>query len=384
MAARERLREKFRSEFGGEPRIFRAPGRVNLIGGHVDYNEGWVLPIAIDRYCYILAQARADGKLRIHSEQFRETVECRLDEGPCSRHHWSNYVRGVAWSLRAAGYRLVGADALICSEVPVGSGLSSSAALEVAASLALLGSSGQEMARSDLARACQRAENDYVGMRCGIMDQLAACFGRQGQALLIDCRTLGVEAVPLDQSQAGVVVANSMFKHGLASSEYNARRQECEEAVRRIRVQRPEVRALRDVSWEEVAPVAAEWPENLRRRARHVTTEIARVHAAVAALRQGNFQEMGRLIAESHASLDRDYQVSSTELNTLVALANQLPGLYGARLTGGGFGGCTLNLVRAADAEAFAAELAQRYEEATGVSPEVYICRASDGAGETT
>ena len=376
------LREKFRDAFGGEPRIFRAPGRVNLIGEHVDYNEGWVLPIAIDRSCYVLARLRCDHRLRVHSEQFGETIECALAQQRGPGHRWSNYVRGVAWALRDLGFKVTGADLWIASEVPPGAGLGSSAAVEVAAAFALLGLTERELDRVAVARACQRAENDYVGMRCGIMDQLTACFGREGQALLIDCRSLGVEPVPLDESHVRVVVANTMVKHALASSEYNRRRQECEEAVQRLRACHLEVRALRDVSWGEIESLAGTWPENIRRRARHVATEIARVYVAVAALRQGDFARMGELMAASHASLDADYQVTSVELNTMVRLARQLPGCCGARMTGGGFGGCTVNLVHAEQKEAFATELARRYESACGLRPEIYICRAAQGAGE--
>jgi galactokinase len=382
MADLAQLKDKFRKIFGGEPRIFRAPGRVNLIGGHVDYNEGWVLPIAIDRYCHVLSRAREDATLRMHSEQFGETVEHALGEPRGNGHHWSDYVRGVAWSLNEAGAQIGGADLLIASDVPVGSGLSSSAALEVSAAFALLAVIGQTMERTAIARACQRAENEFVGMRCGLMDQLAACFGKKNHALRVDCRTLDVELVPLDESQVRVVVANTMVKHALAGSEYNARRQECEAAVRWIQSQRSGVRALRDVSWHEVEPLAAKWPENIRRRARHVTTEIARVPAAVEALRRSDWEAMRKLMEASHASLDADYQVTSPELNTMVALARELPGYCGARMTGGGFGGCTVNLVRAENAEAFAVELTTRYERAMGRRPDVYQCRASEGAGE--
>jgi len=378
------MRGKFASLYGGEARIFRAPGRVNLIGGHVDYNEGWVLPIAIDRYCYVLARVRDDRVLRIHSEEFDETLEVVLNAPRGDTHHWSGYARGVVWSLEQAGVNTSGADLLIASEVPVGSGLSSSAAVEVATAFALLGVSGQKMERTALARACQRAENEFVGMRCGIMDQLAACYGQQGHALWIDCRTLDVETVALDESQVRVVVANTMVKHALAGSEYNVRRQECEEAVRRIRESKPAVRALRDVTWAEIEELAASWPENIRRRARHVTSEIARVQAAVEALRKSNFQEMGRLMAASHASLDADYQVTSPELNTMMRLARELPGCLGARMTGGGFGGCTVNLVSTAEVEEFAGELARRYRDATGVGAAILICRASDGAIEVS
>jgi galactokinase len=368
--------------FGGAPRIFRAPGRVNLIGEHTDYNDGWVLPMAIDRACYVLAQPRGARTLRIHSEHYAETLEFPLDPASPLGASWSDYVRGVAWALAAAGCPPTGADLLISSEVPVGSGLSSSAAIEVATAFALLGISGHSLDRKAVALACQRAENEYVGMRCGIMDQLTACFGRQGHALLIDCRALDVAPVPLDEAQVRVVVANTMVKHALASSEYNARRWECEEAARKIRERKPDVRSLRDVTWEEIAGLAAAWPESIRRRARHVTTEIARALTAAAALRRGDFDEMGRLMAASHASLDADYQVTCAELNTMVALARELPGCYGARMTGGGFGGCTVNLVRAADADSFATELAARYQQATGIRPDAYVCFSAPSASE--
>ncbi len=449
------LRRSFRGLFGGSPHVFRAPGRVNLIGEHTDYNDGWVLPIAIDRACYVLAQARTDNRLRIRSEQMHvaqppsavpgahEIIDVALDDPRPPGHHWSAYVRGVAWALREAGYPVRGADLLISSDVPLGAGLSSSAALEVATALALLGISDLPMDRTRLALACQRAENEYVGMRCGIMDQLIACFARAGHAALIDCRTLKVEYAPIDESQARIVVANTMVKHALAASEYNRRRAECEDAVRRIREQLAtvphprepaaagelgwNVKALRDISWPQIealvgaepnslatgdwrlttAPGAppsrprasggprvetenrelrtenfASWPDNVLRRARHVTTENARVHAAVAALRAGDFAEVGRLMYESHHSLDADYAVTSPELNTMVALARELPGCYGARMTGGGFGGCTVNLVRADAAEQFALNLARHYQQSSGIKPEVYAVRASDAAGE--
>ena len=376
------LKKDFANRFGHSPRVFRAPGRVNLIGEHVDYNQGFVLPMAIDRDCLVLARAREDATLRIHSVQFDETVEHAISAPRGDSHHWSDYVRGVAWALAEAGAKLVGADLLIASDVPLGSGLSSSAALEVSTAFALLGVSGQSMDRAAIARACQRAENEFVGMRCGPMDQLAACFGKKHHALRIDCRTLEVEPVPLDESQTRVVVASTMVKHALAASEYNMRRQECEAAVRLIQTQHPAVRALRDVAWSDIESLSSAWQENLRRRARHVTSEITRVPAAVEALRRSDWDAMRKLMEVSHASLDADYQVTSPELNTMVALARELPGYSGARMTGGGFGGCTVNLVLANHADAFATELTARYERATGRRPDVYLCHASDGASE--
>ena len=382
MARLDTLRQEFRRRVGAEPRVFRAPGRVNLIGGHTDYNEGWVLPLAIDRNCFALASARADRRLRIHSREFDETVEAGLDSAAPGAHHWSRYVVGVAWALGEIGVPVTGADLLVASEVPHGGGLSSSAALEVSTAFALAGLASASPDRVTLARACQRAENEFVGMRCGIMDQLTSCFGRRDHALLIDCRTLDVRPVPLDSSRVRVVVANTMTRHALAGSAYNRRREECEEAVRRIAAVKPEVRALRDVSWEEIASLAESWPEPIRRRARHITLEIARVHAAALALERGDYQALGRLMLESHHSLNEDYEVSSAELNLMVELARELPGVLGARMTGGGFGGSTVNLVRAEAAADFASALARQYEARTGITPQITACRSGDGAGE--
>jgi galactokinase len=376
------LRQEFRRRFGAEPRAFRAPGRVNLIGGHVDYNEGWVLPLAIDRDCFVLASARADRRLRIHSREFDETAEATLTAPSPDEHHWSRYVFGVAWALGEIGVPAAGADLLVASDVPPGGGLSSSAALEVSTAFALAGLAGVSLDRAALARACQRAENEFVGMRCGIMDQLASCFGQHDHALLIDCRTLDVRPVPLDSSRVRVVVANTMTRHALAASAYNRRREECEDAVRRCAAARPEVRALRDVTWEQIASLSESWPDTVRRRARHVTGEIARVQAAAAMLERGDYESLGRLMLEAHRSLDEDYEVSSAELNLMVDLGRELPGALGARMTGGGFGGSTVNLVRAEAAEDFAAALARRYEARTGIVPQITACRPGDGAAE--
>jgi galactokinase len=376
------LRREFLRRFGAEPRVFRAPGRVNLIGGHVDYNDGWVLPLAIDRDCCVLAAPRTDRRLRIHSREFGETIEAPLDSPMHGEHHWSRYVLGVAWALGQAGVAAGGADLLIASDVPPGGGLSSSAALEVSTALALAGLAGAALDHTAVARVCQRAENEFVGMRCGIMDQLASCWGRRDHAMLIDCRTLEVRHVPLDAGRVRVIVANTMTRHALAASEYNRRRVECEDAVRRISAARPALTTLRDVRWEEISAAAEEWPEAIRRRARHVTTEIARVHAAAAALERGDYEALGRLMLEAHRSLDEDYQVSSAELNLMVELAGELPGALGSRMTGGGFGGSTVNLVRAGSAAAFASDLGRRYKSRTGIRPEITACLAADGAAE--
>ena len=383
MISLDNLRSRFAEVLGGTPRLFRAPGRVNLIGEHVDYNEGFVLPVAIDRSCCAAAKPRNDTRLRIHSEQTRETVECDFADPRPTPHRWSDYVRGVAWALREAGRKISGADLLVSSDVPLGVGLSSSAALEVASAFALLCVNNLETARPELARICQRAENEYVGMRCGIMDQLTASCGRIKNALLIDCRSLEIEYEPIEDAQVAIVVANTMAKHALAaSSEYNRRREECDEAVERLRPRFRDIRALRDLTWEEIEPFTSSWPATIRNRARHVATEIARVHAAATALRKQNYDELGRLLSHSHASLDQDYEVSSKELNLMVDLATKLPGFLGGRMTGAGFGGCTVNLVRAKNGAEFAAKLAASYESQTGIRPDIYICHASDGVAE--
>lgn len=378
----EQLRRQFQKKFQASPRIFSAPGRVNLIGEHVDYSEGFVLPIAIDRCCAVLIAPRKDRRLRFHSDQFAETIECALNDGRPPAGHWSAYVQGVAWALGQAGEHLSGADMLISSDVPIGAGLSSSAAIEVATAFALLETNHRRLDRSRIAALCQRAENEYVGMRCGIMDQLVACRAAAGNAILIDCRTLETFPVPIDASRVRIVVANTMAKHKLVSSEYNRRRKECEEAVQRLRLRHHSVRTLRDVTWKEIEAETSSWPENISRRARHVTTEIARVHEAVAAFRRRDFAEAGRLMKASHESLKIDYQVSCEELDTMVEIASSLAGCFGARMTGGGFGGCTVNLVASGQVATFSAELARRYLKETGIRPEIYACEPSDAAGE--
>lgn len=360
----------------------RAPGRVNLIGEHVDYNDGLVLPLAIDRYCHIAAAPREDGLLRIHSRELDETVEVHFRQPPAD-HHWSDYVAGVAWSLSRASETVLGADLLVASDVALGAGLSSSAALEVATAYALLALAGDTLDPVDVALVCQRAENRYAGAQVGIMDQLTSALGVAGHALLIDCRSLETTAIPLDEISVAVVVADTGVKHELASGEYNRRREECQAALELVRRDHGETRALRDIAWEEIDQASQAWPPPLRQRARHVTTEIERVRQAAAALAVADNARVGALMAESHASLDRDFEVSSPELNLMVELARGLPGLLGARMMGGGFGGSTVNLVAAPLAEAFADKLAGLYADRTGTRPQTSLVRSADGAAIT-
>jgi galactokinase len=374
------LRDRFQSFYGVAPRIYRAPGRVNLIGEHTDYNDGFVLPLAIDFSTWLAIAPRADRKIVIRSENFSESVEFDLDEpNPRGRGHWSDYPRGVAVMLERAGHQLRGADILLRGEVPVGAGLSSSAAVEVAVGYALCANAGLHVDRLQLALACQRAENDFVGMRCGLMDQFISCFGEKGHALLLDCRSLQFKLLPLPED-VKVVVCNTMVKHELAASEYNVRRAECEEGVRLLAQEISQVRSLRDVSVSDLERLRPKLPDVIYRRCRHIVSENARALAAATALEQGDPVDFGSLMGESHRSLRDDYEVSCAELDLLVELANEVEGVYGSRMTGGGFGGCTVNLVAAASVDLFRQSVATGYAKATGVEPEIYVCTAAQGA----
>jgi galactokinase len=375
------LRQKFREEFGGEPRLYRAPGRVNLIGEHTDYNDGFVLPAALELRTWVAAAARPDRRLRIRSLRFGATLEFDLDDpAPAPRRDWSDYVRGVAVMLQKAGHRLTGTDLLIDSDVPIGAGLSSSAALEVSTGYALLDLSGVAVDRTELARCGQRVENEFVGSRTGIIDQFVSCYGAAGHALLLDCRSLAFRLVPIDPS-VRLVICNSMVRHELAAGEYNLRRAECERGVALLKSALPAIRALRDVGAAELAAHAALLPELTLRRCRHVITEDERVESAGAALDAGRVEEFGRLMNASHVSMRDDYEISCRELDILVELAWRVEGVLGSRMTGGGFGGCTVSMVRADAVERFCASVAAGYTAATGITPDIRVCSPGDGVG---
>ncbi|HEY0547354.1 MAG TPA: galactokinase [Pyrinomonadaceae bacterium] len=377
-------RKAFRKVFDREDeRLFAAPARVNLIGEHTDYNEGFVLPMAIDRRTIVAAAARSDRLVRVFSLAQNELAQFDLDAGGARRRGWwVDYVEGMAQSLLSGGIHLRGADLTIESDVPTGAGLSSSAALEIAAGLALLSVSQQGIDKLTLARAGQQAEHEYVGTNCGIMDQLAVVCGQPGHALLIDCRSLEMEPIPLDTSQQAVVICDSRVKHSLASSEYNVRRAECEQGVRLLQEQLPHVRALRDVSLRELTAFEEILPALIRRRCRHVITENERTLQAAAALRRGELAELGALMVESHRSLRDDYEVSCAELDLLVDVAISIEGVAGARMMGGGFGGCSVNLVRRDRIESFEQAIGFAYHSATDIFPAMYVVEAAAGAVE--
>jgi galactokinase len=371
MTASTNLRERFAVHFGGESQIFSAPGRVNLIGEHTDYNDGFVMPVALDRFTYVAIASRTDRELVVLSENLKETAKTSLDT--LEPHgHWSDYVFGVAAALRQRGVAVAGANLLIASDVPLGAGLSSSAALEVAVALALLSIAGESLDSVTLAELCQRAENDFVGARVGIMDQFVAVHGCPGHALLLDCRSLEYQLLPLP-GDLTLVVANTMVKHSVAAGEYNARRADCEGAARALASRVPGITALRDVTNAHLQEHGSALTEVQRKRARHIVSENERVKSAAAALKSGHIGALGKLFAASHRSLRDDFEVSCQELDALVEAAVSAPGARASRMTGGGFGGCTVNIVDSRQVDAFIHAVRGTYKDRIGTTPEFYV-----------
>jgi UDPglucose--hexose-1-phosphate uridylyltransferase len=376
-----KLRALFVELYGGACRIYRAPGRVNLIGEHTDYNDGFVMPVALDLYTYVAIGPRQDRRLRVYSENLGEKVDFDLGAiRPGKTGHWSDYIRGVAGVLESSGYRLRGADLAIMSQVPLGSGLSSSAALEVSTAYALLANSQLEIDCTTVAKLCQKAEHLYPETMCGIMDQFISCNGRAGHALMLDCRSLDFQLLPVPDG-VRLMVCNTMVRHEHASGGYNERRRECEEGLRALREVLPGIQSLRDVTLDELNRHRDRLSPVIYKRVRHVVTENERVKRAASALQTGDLALLGRLMAESHQSLRDDYEVSTPELDLMVELAKLQPEVHGARMTGGGFGGCTITLVDEDRAQEVHREIQRAYEARTGVKPTILICRASDGAG---
>jgi galactokinase len=379
----ETISTRFEETYGTHPSIFRAPGRVNLIGEHTDYNDGFVMPAAIGFYTWVAMSPRSDQVIHARSEEFNEALELSLQDlsGP-PRHHWSDFVRGVAAVLQTQGHEPSAVNLIIEGQVPMGAGLSSSASLEVAIILALLGEARDEVSQFELVKMCQKAEHEYVGTRCGIMDQFIAVFGQEGHALMLDCRTLESEALRIPEG-ARLVICNSMVRHDLAAAgEYNRRRADCETGVGILRKSLPQVRALRDVTLADLEAHRTELPEVVYRRCRHVISENQRVLDAASALRSGDLDDFGRLMRESHHSMRDDYEISVSELDLLVEIASECEGVYGSRMTGGGFGGCTISLVQSESVEEFQSTITHKYKNATGISAPIYVCSAAQGAGE--
>jgi galactokinase len=378
----------FRTRFGSEPQwIIRAPGRVNLIGEHTDYNEGYVLPTAIDRDMLIAASRREteDKTVRVYATEYDQEDAFSLDH--IVQHEslaWANYLRGVVRIYRDAGHSMPSFDAVLCSNIPQGAGLSSSAAFEVAVGTLLKEMSNLEISLKETALLAQRAENDFVGVKCGIMDQFVSALGEPDSALMVDCRSLDCKVVPLNISdnQVSIVVTNSGVRRGLVDSEYNDRRQSCLQGAAELAklLQRDDVQSLRDIEMAEFISVEAHLPLVLAKRCHHVISENLRVLLAVTALENENFEDFGRLMNTSHASLRDHFQVSCPEIDILVNDAQHHQGVLGSRITGAGFGGCTVSLIREESIESYRNEVVPRYERKTGCQAEVYICTPAAGA----
>jgi galactokinase len=367
------------ARFQAEPAIFAAPGRVNLIGEHTDYAEGFVMPAAIDFATLSGISPRTDGKIVLYSENYGQERAFEAAAVAAATRHWTDYPLGVVAILAGEGHAIPGFSLSLWGDVPLGSGLSSSAALEVATALAVLSLIGATYSGPVLARLCQRAENEFVGASCGIMDQFISANGKQNHALLLDCRDLSFKLAPIPANVA-LVIANTMVRHSVAGGDYPTRRAESEAACAVIASHRPGVPFLRDATLENLEKWGHEMAPKSLLRARHVISENLRTVAAAEVLAKGDLAELGRLMAEAHASYSRDFEGSCVEADAMVALAQDLPGLIGARLTGGGFGGCTINLVEQSQAAAFVEALGGRYAAQTGIVPQIHICHASGGA----
>jgi galactokinase len=376
------LRLLHENRYHTTPEIFAAPGRVNLIGEHTDYAEGFAMPAAIDFATLAGISPRDDGQVVIYTENFGEERAFPADALPATgTGHWSDYPLGVLAVLAGEGYKIPPLSLTLWGDVPPGAGLSSSAAVEVATAIAVTALIGVSIPGPKLARLCQRAENEFVGANSGVMDQFISANGQENHALLLDCRDLSFRLAPVPPDVA-LVIANTMVKHSHseAGAGYATRRAEVEEACRILATHRPEIKFLRDATMADMAAWGHEIPPNAFKRARHVITENQRTVDAAEALLRRDLPTLGRLMHEAHVSYSKDFEASCVEADTMVDLAQDLPGLVGARLTGGGFGGCTINVVEKEHAAAFAEALKERYRQATGIDPEIFICHASAGA----
>lgn len=375
MPAMQNAIRDFSERHGQDPAVVvRAPGRVNIIGEHTDYNDGFVFPMAIDRATWIALRPREDGVVSLRSLDLNEDAGFPLDDIRKNGNSWIEYIKGVAWALQQEGFALRGWEGVLSSDVPIGSGLSSSAALEMAVARAFSAVSGFEWDATRMARLGQKAENKWVGVNCGIMDQLISAAGRAGHALLIDCRSLEITPYPLPAG-ASVVVMDTATRRGLESSAYNERRAQCDEASAFFGV-----KVLRDVTLEQFKAREGQLSELARRRARHVITENARTLAAAEAMAAGDAARLGRLMTESHASLRDDFWVTNKELNDIVEAALKTEGCFGARMTGAGFGGCAVALVATPAAPAFMKQVSAQYRRVTGLTPALYLCQPTAGA----
>ncbi|HPT61702.1 MAG TPA: galactokinase [Bacillota bacterium] len=383
----EQLKQEFKEFYpeAGSPRVFFAPGRVNLIGEHTDYTGGFVMPMALDLGITMLTAPRKDGVFRLRSKSFEQPVEFSIedlkdDSKADKKDTWGNYPKGVVIELLKLGAPVTGADILYSSNLPTGAGLSSSAAIGMATAFGLAEVAEFEVSKQELAFLCQRMENNFIGVKSGIMDQFAVGLSKENHAIFLDCTSIEYEYVPFELEDHKVVITNTAKKRGLNESRYNERREEAEEALKQIAEMKPNVKSYRDLSLDDLSLVnALRYP--YRERARHIVTENHRVLEAKAALEQGNLTQFGQLMLASHRSLSLDYEVTGKELDTLFQVQLEA-GCHKTRMTGAGFGGCTVSLVKEDEIDQFIEYVRANYKERTGLDPEFYIAKGSGGVRE--
>lgn len=377
-----RIAEVFRNKYGADPLVFRSPGRVNIIGEHTDYNEGYVLPAAIDKYIYIAIAPRTDKELHLFSQDFQESLELNLEQElrpvPSG---WPNYILGVVDQLKQINCPLSGFNLVIDGDVPIGAGLSSSAAVECATAFALNDLFKLGLEKLEMVKLAQQAEHSFAGVRCGIMDQFASMFGKKGHAIKLDCRSLEFEYVPLDLKGYKIVLLNSNVKHSLASTEYNTRREQCEQGVAWVKEHHPQVISLRDADLDMLTRHVLNRDELIYRRCKYVVEENQRLSEACEDLKKGDLQALGKKMFRSHEGLSREYEVSCRELDLLVKAVENNPAVLGARMMGGGFGGCTINLVKEEAIKELVEGIRQSYQQQTGLELTYYIADIENGSG---
>ncbi len=381
------LREEFKKSFGDRNhiRIFNAPGRVNIIGEHTDYNGGLVLPVAINRSILAIGRVRDDRILNLKTMNYKKEVSCSLDEIQYREEDkWANYPKGVAWVLEKRGLRLKGADVIFEGNIPVESGLSSSAAIEVVSMITFLKFSNQNLPQKEIALLSRKAENEFIGVSCGIMDQFIATFGKRNHALFIDCKTLDYKLVPFRNRKTVLIVGNTKVRRGLANSEYNKRVKETSEGLEILKdnIDREDIEILSDISLDEFNKCREKLPSPIDKRCEHVIAENERVKQAVECLEKGNLEKLGQLLNASHYSLKDLYEVSCKELDVMVEAAIKIKGVWGARMTGAGFGGCIIALVNERTKEEFVEKVGREYQRKIGKTCEFYICKVENGARE--
>ena len=376
------LEKKFKQQFQSEPDFYKAPGRINLIGEHTDYNDGFVLPAAIDNAIYFAVAKNNLNKLRLFSYDLDEYFEADTDALKKTDIQWANYLIGVTVQLQKRGLNPGGLDCVFGGDIPLGAGLSSSAALECGFAVCLNDQFDLKIDDSDLILMAQKAEHEFAGVMCGIMDQFASVFGKEGYVMKLDCRSLNYDYFPLTNNEVDIILCDTKVKHSLASSEYNIRRSECEQGVAIIRSKFPQVKNLRDANNNMLEEVKSRMEENVYMRCHYVISEIERVEKACKALLKNDFSTFGRLMYDTHDGLSLEYKVSCKELDVLVDIAKETPDVLGARMMGGGFGGCTINLIKKGKAENFISIAKKEYEKRTGNKVQIYRVKISNGAGK--